>query len=141
MREPRQPEEYRMGEPWLVWSNEHRAFWASNRCGYTGAIEKAGRYSRQEAEAICRSACPRANSTIYEGQPPEICMPAPEALDNLKAEYQRGYAEGIEAAAKVADDHVSDAPIGLPARMVKLTAERIAEAVRALVHVSTPSEE
>lgn len=69
--------------PWLVWSNEHRAFWGPNRCGYTGLIERAGRYSQAEAEAICRSACPRANSTIHEGTPPEICMPAPEALAAL----------------------------------------------------------
>lgn len=66
-------------EPWIVWSNEHRAFWAPNRQGYTKAIEKAGRYSRDEAENICRYAAPRANSTINVGTPPEICMPAPEA--------------------------------------------------------------
>lgn len=71
---------------WLVWSNEHHAFWGPNRCGYYQAIESAGRYIREEAEAICRDACPRANSTIYEGQPPEICMPAPEAVDQLLAD-------------------------------------------------------
>lgn len=65
--------------PWIIWSNEHRAFWRPNRCGYTTAIEAAGRYSKAEAEAICRDACPRANSTINVGTPPEICMPAPEA--------------------------------------------------------------
>lgn len=86
---------------WLVWSNEHRAFWAPNRCGYTGLIEKAGRYTRTEAENICKSANYRANSTIYEGTPPEICMPAPEALETVtraalieRLAQGKGYGEG-----------------------------------------------
>lgn len=74
-----------MEAPWIVWSNEHRAFWAPNRHGYTGRIEKAGRYSKADAEAICKGANYRANSTIYEGTPPEICMHAPEALTASEA--------------------------------------------------------
>lgn len=66
--------------PWIVWSNEHRAFWCPDRCGYTGLIEEAGRYTQQEAENICRYANVRANSTINVGTPPEICMPAPESI-------------------------------------------------------------
>ncbi len=72
--------------PWIVWSNEHRAFWAPNRRGYTPRIEKAGRYTKVEAEAICNGANYRANSTIYKDTPPEICMPAPEAFTALPPE-------------------------------------------------------
>lgn len=72
-------------EPWIVWSNEHRAFWAPNRCGYTARIEKAGRYTRAEAETICNGANYRANSRLNYGTPPEICMPAPEALSTPPA--------------------------------------------------------
>lgn len=101
--------------PWLVWSNEHRAFWRANRCGYTGVIEEAGRYTQNEAEAICRAASPRANSTIYADQAPEVCMPAPEALavainpdttllrtaladqqENIAAHLDEGYREAAE---------------------------------------------
>lgn len=77
-----------VGPPWLVWSNEHNAFWRPNRCGYTRLIDQAGRYSKAEAEAICHAAQPRANSTIYEGEPPETCMPAPEALETQAAEIE-----------------------------------------------------
>lgn len=73
--------------PWLVWSHEHNAFWRPNRQGYTQFIERAGRYTRAEAEGICRAACPRANSTLpitdFGTVPPEICFPAPEAADRL----------------------------------------------------------
>lgn len=71
-----------MERPWLVWSNEHGAFWRPNESGYTARIEEAGRYSKAQAEAICKDASPRAWSTSPNDVPPEICMPAPEALDD-----------------------------------------------------------
>jgi hypothetical protein len=85
-------------EPWIVWSNEHRSFWAPNRRGYTGRIERAGRYTKAEAEAICNNANYRANSTIYEGTPPEICMPAPEATLSPPASPQ-----GVERVREIVD--------------------------------------
>lgn len=36
-------------ERYLIWSNEHRAWWRPNARGYTTFIESAGRYSRDEA--------------------------------------------------------------------------------------------
>jgi hypothetical protein len=73
-----------VGQPsYIVWSNEHRSFWAPNRCGYTGRIEKAGRYTKEQAETICRGANYRANTDLRSGTPPEIYMPAPEALDAM----------------------------------------------------------
>lgn len=38
-----------MSEQYLVWSNEHGAWWRPNRAGYTRDVCAAGRYSRQEA--------------------------------------------------------------------------------------------
>ena len=34
---------------YLIWSNEHRAWWRPNSAGYTSQFEKAGRYSREDA--------------------------------------------------------------------------------------------
>ncbi len=41
---------------YLVWSNEHRAWWRPGHCGYTNRIEAAGRYSRVDALRICNGA-------------------------------------------------------------------------------------
>jgi hypothetical protein len=38
---------------WLIWSNEHRAWWEPDRCGYTENVAEAGRYTLIEARAIC----------------------------------------------------------------------------------------
>ena len=37
---------------YLVWSFEHDAWWGPNHCGYTNDIDKAGRYTAQEAGSI-----------------------------------------------------------------------------------------
>lgn len=49
-----------MDETYLIWSNEHRAWWRSGMCGYTTGLRDAGRYSRQQAMRICRAALPSA---------------------------------------------------------------------------------
>lgn len=73
---------------WIVWSNEHRAFWRPNQCGYTGRIDWAGRYTKAEAETICNGANYRAISNLRSGTPPEIYMPAPEAVDAFEDLYE-----------------------------------------------------
>jgi hypothetical protein len=80
---------------YLVFSWEHNAFWRPDRCGYTRFIEKAGRYSREEAEAICRDADYRTYAEQKradpETPPSEICFPAPEALSSIcKGEREGG---------------------------------------------------
>lgn len=45
-----------MPEMYLVWSNEHGAWWRPNRQGYTVIFQSAGRYSRDEAISICANA-------------------------------------------------------------------------------------
>ena len=59
--------------PYVIWSNEHRGWWAPNRCGYTGEIENAGCYSRREALNICYDAGP---SSLHLRPAPLGCIPA-----------------------------------------------------------------
>lgn len=37
---------------YLVWSNQHRAWWRPKSAGYTDDVKRAGRYSRAEAISI-----------------------------------------------------------------------------------------
>lgn len=70
-----------MSLKFLVWSNEHRGWWRANRSGYTGAMPAAGRYSFEEAFAICNQANIVQN---HGGQPPmETMVPAPESTEFL----------------------------------------------------------
>ena len=39
-------------DEYLVWSNEHCAWWRANSCGYTVHVEAAGVYGRDEALKI-----------------------------------------------------------------------------------------
>lgn len=39
---------------YLIWSNEHNAWWRPDGKGYTRVIENAGRYSREDAMKISR---------------------------------------------------------------------------------------
>lgn len=62
---------------WLIWSNEHSAWWKASRNGYTYNVREAGRYSLADAIKICSSA------NVYlrpEGPPNEVMTPAPEFL-------------------------------------------------------------
>jgi hypothetical protein len=45
---------------YLVWSNEHRGWWCAGSSGYSIALPKAGRYTREQAIDICRRALPTA---------------------------------------------------------------------------------
>lgn len=38
---------------YLIWSNEHGAWWRPHRCGYTKWLADAGRYTRAQAISIC----------------------------------------------------------------------------------------
>lgn len=65
---------------WLVWSNEHCAWWGPNRSNYYTSIESAGRYSLEEAMRICRfrSQTPNENPT-------ELIQPSPEWIEARSA--------------------------------------------------------
>ena len=64
---------------WLVWSNEHQAWWGPNRSGYFIDINSAGRYTLAEAVSCAET---RSPAEI----PPEVVVPAPEIIRALLLE-------------------------------------------------------
>ena len=70
---------------YLIWSNEHGAWWAPNGMGYTRVIEEAGRYSPGDAERIVGRATVGGTLMVTRdgtlGQPlsvpPEVAVPVP----------------------------------------------------------------
>ena len=64
---------------YLIWSNQHGAFWGPNENGYTKDIHEAGRYSKGETMRII------LHSMMYEGkvdnQFAEVAMLAPGSWD------------------------------------------------------------
>ncbi len=67
--------------PWLVWSNEHEAWWRPNSSGYTVHVDNAGRYTHEEAMKIQTEASYRGNCTA--GVPPEIAVLSQAGHDAL----------------------------------------------------------
>lgn len=57
-----------MSEKYLIWSNEHHAWWGPNKRGYVNHSSDAGRYSRERALDICTNAMPgrRGYEAIHE---------------------------------------------------------------------------
>lgn len=45
---------------YLIWSNEHRAWWGPSFLGYEKKLTEAGGYTRNEALKICADALPGA---------------------------------------------------------------------------------
>lgn len=60
-------------EQYLVWSNEHKAWWRPKRCGYTHDVRAAGRYTLEDAREICGTA--RSGWTDPKKLPDEIPVP------------------------------------------------------------------
>lgn len=67
---------------WIIVSNEHSAFWGPNHSGYTRILENAGRYTKEEADAICSTR--NAGRPDADGVRPEVAVIAPEAITGLK---------------------------------------------------------
>lgn len=76
-------------ERYLVWSNEHRAWWAPEERGYTRSVDRAGRYSRERAISI---AGVRGGGWPTEGNPYEIAILERDAIaqDHRNRETTRG---------------------------------------------------
>jgi len=56
---------------YLIWSNEHQAWWRPDSKGYTLHVDAAGRYERDEAFSIASG----ARDGWIEGEaPPEIAI-------------------------------------------------------------------
>ncbi len=43
-------------ETYLIWSNEHKAWWKAGRNGYATGLAGAGQFARDEAIQLCREA-------------------------------------------------------------------------------------
>jgi hypothetical protein len=67
------------GEPYLVWSNEHRAWWGKDHRGYTKVIANAGRYDRDTALTIAGTR--GGGWRLNKGNPDEIAIPEADAID------------------------------------------------------------
>lgn len=67
-----------MRDYYLVWSNEHRAWWRSNARGYTTELAHAGRYTKLDALKHC------AGRDQEPGQPlPELPVREDDVLSIL----------------------------------------------------------
>ena len=55
-----------MADWYLIWSNEHRAWWRQKSQGYTTNIDTAGLYSRDEALRHCRGRDQMPNKPLPE---------------------------------------------------------------------------
>ena len=63
---------------YLIWSNEHGAWWRPNSAGYTTFLESAGRYPRDRAIEIAA----RARDGWRPGTPPpEIAVAEADVLE------------------------------------------------------------
>lgn len=71
-----------MSATYLIWSNEHRAWWRQGRWGYTPDIADAGHYDRAEAMAICRQA---QDGRGFDKNPNEIAIPVADAIEQFAA--------------------------------------------------------
>lgn len=70
-----------MDEPYLIWSNEHGAWWREGRSGYTDNIDRAGHYTRTEAVKTSRDA---RNGWRTVGSPSEVPIRLADANACLK---------------------------------------------------------
>jgi hypothetical protein len=62
---------------YLIWSHEKAAWWGPGGNGYVRQISRAGRYTRDQALAICAEAVPGTSTKI--GALPEL----PVRLDDV----------------------------------------------------------
>lgn len=71
-----------MREPYLVWSNEHHAWWRPNSQGYAKSIEDAGVYSREEAMDIARTS---RNGWTVDHTPDEIPVAVADIPERMRS--------------------------------------------------------
>lgn len=91
-------------ETYLVWSNEHSAWWGPNNAGYYGKISSAGCYTRDEALKICVNARGGRQFNENPSEVPVLLADAevfwPDDRDEWEcARRQRRYRADMEAEA------------------------------------------
>lgn len=70
-------------EDYLVWSNEHRAWWKPGGHGYTRGLVEAGRFTRANALRICSDAIP---SSAHVGSIAEIPVRLADVAEFIDAQ-------------------------------------------------------
>ena len=58
---------------WVIWSEEHGAWWLHGSLGYTNSLRKVGRYTEARAKLIEDE----ANRWLPPGPAHEVAMPDP----------------------------------------------------------------
>lgn len=71
-----------MIEQWLIWSNEHRAWWKAGGWGYTTLTQHAGVFSEINAKRIVAEA-----NVVPRDPPNEIMVLAPHP-DDIRREMK-----------------------------------------------------
>lgn len=74
-----------MDDNYLIWSNEHHAWWRPESRGYTLDVDGAGRYTREETISICAHARDGWGS---KSVPSEIPV-SEKDVQECKAEFER----------------------------------------------------
>lgn len=69
-----------MDDLYLLWSNEHCAWWRGNRHGYSRGLDGAGRFTREEALQICAKAAVQAAHVGYIAEIPVRLLDIEEFL-------------------------------------------------------------
>ena len=75
------------GRRFLIWSNEHQAYWRPNRAGYTERASDAGLYPQNEAIEICEAASHGSKGTPNETMLPPSAVPKLSLLPSLGAVF------------------------------------------------------
>ena len=78
---------------WLVWSNEHAAWWGPDGCHYYRDIGSAGRYTLEQAIEISGKRL-GSQKTRETGNPGEMIQPAPEWIEARVAAIAKATTNG-----------------------------------------------
>jgi hypothetical protein len=78
---------------YLIWSDEHLAWWCPGGNGYTRRLSEAGRYSRANALMICTRAIP--GTAARRGRLPELPVRLQDVLE-MDARYRNQFGGALE---------------------------------------------
>jgi hypothetical protein len=90
---------------WLVWSNEHGAWWGPNESGYYTDIRSAGRYTKEKAME-----CADSRSHTKGKLPPEVIISERDAMEGKNPNAAQAGKETKDET--LANDAAMSAPAG-----------------------------